>query len=375
MSRPLAVAAMALVVIACSRTPAPRIAFTGDGTPTAVEVHGLPAADLRALAAGGLAPPGWQRLFDVRVEGAPLPMLGHYAVEDGVVRFTPAYGFDAGRAFVATFDPAGIPHVSTTDAWRATPMVATVTVSRLAHDPSTVVRQVYPSGPVVPANMLRFYIEFSDPMGRGTALQHVRLEESSGSEVVDPFLPLDADLWSPDRTRFTLFFDPGRVKRDIKPNRDLGRALIPGRSYALVIDHAWFDGRETPLARPHRHGFEVGEPIERALDQSQWTIETPAVGTREPLTVRFPWALDYGLLHRALGVRRGGVDLPGAVGVDDGETRWTFQPETAWQAGEHRLIVLTVLEDPAGNRIGRPFEVTEATEQGPDRIELPFTPR
>jgi hypothetical protein len=302
-------------------------------------------------------------------------MQGRYTLHDGIVRFTPAYGFDPGRAFAATFDPARIPGAASDDHWRGTPIVATVSLSRVAHDPSTVVRQVYPSGPVVPANMLRFYIEFSDPMGRGTALEHIRLEEASGSEVVDPFLPLDADLWSPDRIRFTLFVDPGRVKRDIKPNRDLGRALIPGGSYALVIDEAWFDGREARLARAHRHLFQVGEPIERALDQSHWTIEPPRAGTRAPLAVRFPWALDYGLLQRALGVRREGVDLAGAVVVDQGETRWTFRPDADWQAGDYRLIVLTILEDPAGNRLGRAFEVTEAAEKGPERIELPFMVR
>jgi hypothetical protein len=372
MRRLPAAAAVALVVIACSRTPAPRVEFTGGDPPAAVEVHGLPGADLRELGALALSPSEWQHLFDVRVEGAPLPMQGRYTVADGVVRFTPAYGFDPGRTFAATFDPTRIPGAASVDGWRSTPLLATVTPSRVAHDPSTVVRQVYPSGPIVPANMLRFYFEFSDPMGRGTALEHIRLEESSGSQVVDPFLPLDADLWSPDRTRFTLFFDPGRVKRDIKPNRDLGRALIPGRSYALVIDGAWFDGREAPLARPHRHVFQVGEPIERAIDHAQWSVEPPRAGTRDALVVRFPWALDYGLLHRALGVRRDGADLAGAVVVDEAETRWTFRPDADWQAGDYRLIVLTILEDPAGNRLGRAFEVTQAAGKGPDQIELPF---
>jgi len=375
MRRLPAVAAMALVVIACSRTPVPRVEFTGGDHPAVVEVHGLPRADIRELGAVALSPSEWQQLLDVRVEGAPLPMQGRYVVDDGLVRFTPAYGFDPGRAFVATFDPTRLPGAASADGWRSTPIVATVTLSRVAHDPSTVVGQVYPSGPVVPANMLRFYIEFSDQMGRGTALEHIRLVETSGSEVVDPFLPLDADLWSPDRTRFTLFFDPGRVKRDIKPNRDLGRALVPGGSYTLVIDEAWFDGREAPLARPHRYVFQVGEPIERPLDQSQWTIEPPRVGTRDALVVRFPWAVDYGLLQRALGVRRGDVNVPGAVVIDEGETRWTFRPDAAWQAGDHRLIVLTILEDPAGNRIGRAFEVTEAAAKGPDKIELPFMVR
>jgi hypothetical protein len=127
--------------------------------------------------------------------------------------------------------------------------------------------------------------------------------------------------------------------------------------------------------RPHRHTFTVGEPVERALDQSQWTMERPKAGTREPLVVRFPWALDYGLLGRALGVRRGPDEVTGAIEIDEGETRWTFRPDADWQAEDHRLIVLTILEDPAGNRLDRAFEVSEAAEKGPETIELPFRPR
>ena len=41
----------------------------------------------------------------------------------------------------------------------------------------------------------------------------------------------------------------------------------------------------------------------------------------------------------------------------DGERRWLFTPKTAWQSGEYKLVAQTLLEDLAGNGIGRPFEV------------------
>ena len=90
------------------------------------------------------------------------------------------------------------------------------------------VRQIYPSGADVPANLLRVYVEFSGPMGRDNALKHIRLLDESGSEVIAPFLPVEAELWTADRTRFTLLFDPGRVKRGIKPNLDHGTRACRG---------------------------------------------------------------------------------------------------------------------------------------------------
>ena len=71
----------------------------------------------------------------------------------------------------------------------------------------------------------------------------------------------------------------------------------------------------------------------------------------------FPRPLDYGLLHRALTVSLRGTRVAGEVRLDAGETRWLFIPHERWQAGEYRLLVSSILEDVAGNRIGRPFEV------------------
>ena len=51
-----------------------------------------------------------------------------------------------------------------------------------------------------------------------------------------PFLELDEELWSPDGTRFTLIFDPGRIKRGLKPREEVGPVLEAGKSYSLVID-------------------------------------------------------------------------------------------------------------------------------------------
>ena len=376
-------AAAALLVGACGGAPSLSIVPVGTPRPTSIEVRGLPSSDLRALSRANLSEREWQDILTVTVGFGPgqpppdpanrLPMAGDYRVDGPVVRFTPMFGFDSGRGFGVSFDPAKIPGADSADAWRRTRLSQIIGISPEAKTATTTVKQVYPSGAELPANMLRFYIEFSAPMGRGEALPHIRLVDDAGKDVVDPFLPVEAEFWSSDRTRFTLFFDPGRVKRGIKPNRDMGRALVPGRKYALVIDENWRDGREQPLASGHRHEFTVSPAIEKALNQKDWTITTPRIGSRDPVTVTFPWALDHGLLQRSLGVMRGPADLPGEIAVSDAETRWTFTPRDPWTSGDYSVIALTLLEDPAGNRLGRAFEVTVPTTDAHPSVRVPFT--
>jgi hypothetical protein len=73
------------------------------------------------------------------------------------------------------------------------------------------------------------------------------------------------------------------------------------------------------------------------------------------------------LLMRALGVTLDGQPVDGGIAVESGETRWTFRPTAPWRAGAYSLLALDILEDPAGNQIGRAFEVSNAgaVDKGP----------
>jgi hypothetical protein len=44
------------------------------------------------------------------------------------------------------------------------------------------------------------------------------------------------ELWNPEMTRFTLFFEPGRIKQGLVSRQELGPSLTSGRTYTLVID-------------------------------------------------------------------------------------------------------------------------------------------
>ena len=176
-----------------------------------------------------------------------------------------------------------------------------------------------------------------------------------------------------------MFFDPGRVKDGILPNQQMGRALEAGRTYTLVLTQEWRDGEGRPLVEEYRHTMRVGAARTQGLDPASWRVAAPRAGSREPLVVTFPASLDRGLLMRALAVREADVDVAGDVRIEAGETRWVFTPGEPWHAGRYRLVALSILEDPAGNQVGRAFEVDnfDTVDKGPDAqtVAIPFVVR
>jgi hypothetical protein len=148
---------------------------------------------------------------------------------------------------------------------------------------------------------------------------------------------------------------------------ELGRALHAGRTYSIVVSAAWPDAQGRPLASDFRYQFKAATAEEQPVTPADWKITDPASGTRDALIVTFPWSLDRGLLQRAVGVT--GADqkpMDGAIAIDEGERTWRFTPAAPWRAGEHRLVVLPILEDPAGNRVGRAFEIEMFQKPAPD---------
>ena len=354
--------------------PRVRLVTSPSGQRT-IDVAGLPVADLEHLERAAPSRDAWQAILRVHVAQADPaaaelpPVLGNYAVHAGALRFTPRFPFDAGQRYEVVFDPSSLPSARGRSAPTPSRTLRTMVEAPAPdREPSTRVVAVYPTGPDLPENHLRLYVVFSAPMGFGSGNPHVRLLDERGEPVADAFLPLDVDLWNADRTRYTVLYDPGRVKLGIRPNAELGRPLSADRRYTLAIEAAWRDAAGQPLVAPFRREFRVGPPRQRALDPAAWRLDLPASGTRDPLAVRFPAPLDYGLLQSALRVTTGaGRPLAGAIRVEQGETRWAFAPHAAWRPGEYRLVAAATLEDVAGNRIGRPFEVDAAEGSGSER--------
>src|SRR5437762_8966838 len=99
-------------------------------------------------------------------------------------------------------------------------------------------------------------------MRRGHIYEHIRLLDHAGKDVELPFLEINEELWNPDMTRLTLFIDPGRIKRGVKPLEEVGPALENGKRFTLSIDSAWQDAQGQPLKAGFQKTFRVG-PTDR----------------------------------------------------------------------------------------------------------------
>ena len=348
----------------------------GSAVPARIELVGLSDDEVSALRSRGLDQAMWASLLRVSVADqtdATLPAVaGHYAIAGDRVTFTPLYPFDPGRAYRVRVDPSKLGPPRSTEI-----LSSIVKLAAAATKPAAEVAAIYPSISVVPENLLRMYVEFSAPMGSRKAAEFVRLlDRTSGSDTVvdEAFLPVEADFWSPDHKRYTLFLDPGRVKRGILPNRERGRPLRAGHAYALAISAEWPDENGQPLKTAFRHEFTAGPAVASGIDASAWRVTPPAPGSSDRLVVEFDRALDHAVAARALGVERDGITVDGTATVEPGDTRWVFVPRAAWAPGVYRLTVLPFLEDPQGNQVGRAFEVVVDTprEPNPEPYRIPF---
>lgn len=338
-----------------------------------VSASGLDREQLRAVAAsperaGALLKVVTRNASELPIEVQPA-VIGRYEIdaEKGQLTFQPRFPWEPGVRYMAVVrqpDGASLRKEFGLPAIDPGP-------------PTTSVTRVSPGRDVLPENLLRFYIEFSAPMGRGEAYEHVHLLDERGRALDLPFLELGEELWDPRGTRFTLLFDPGRIKTGVKPREDLGPVLIAGKSYTLVVDAGWHDAAGRPLTSEFRKTFRVTSPDMTSPDPKAWSLNHPADMTRAPLVVRFPEPLDRAMLGRVVVVAdAAGKAVPGVVAIGEQENSWSFVPELPWRAGTYQLLVDRALEDNAGNSVARPFEVDvfERIERRstPETIAIPF---
>ena len=237
--------------------------------------------------------------------------------------------------------------------------------------PSTIVLNVFPSADVLPENQLKFYVQFSAPMSRGRAYEHVRIRDAAGRVIELPFLELEEELWDPTMTRLTLLIDPGRIKRGVKPLVDVGPVFEAGKAYALTIGEACRDAEDRPLRVGFEKKFQVGPADRTGPDPTRWKITAPSAGERAPLVVAFGKSLDHALATRMIRVvQSDGTELDGEVTLGPREETWRFVPDQPWRGGIHRLVVLSKIEDLAGNNVGKAFDV-DVFEDVHRHIETP----
>ncbi len=147
-------------------------------------------------------------------------MLGEYNLQDEMILFKPLVPLSQGLSYEVYFDKKLIGNIKV-------PFANASNAPRLL--------MVYPTPDTLPENLLKMYVQFSGPMREGESQKHISLVDHNNDTLQGVFLDLQPELWNNERTVLTIWFDPGRIKRGLIPNRQLGNPLKKGERYRLAI--------------------------------------------------------------------------------------------------------------------------------------------
>ncbi|MEM7475864.1 MAG: hypothetical protein AAF483_12805 [Planctomycetota bacterium] len=279
----------------------------------------------------------------------PLPMFGSYTVSKQGLVFVPRFPLDAKLKYRVHFSD------SFESLYKGPDLLFSLAETNVT--PSAKVSATYPSADLLPENLLKFYIHFTEPMKRGEAYENIRLYE--GEQLVeDAFLELGEELWDVDQQRFTLFIHPGRIKQGVKPNQDKGPAIQNGKQYTLKVDSKWSSAKGLPMKEAFSRTFRVDKADYEQPNVQQWKVDTPKAGTKDSIVLHMSEPMDHAMLQRVIQVcNKKGEAIAGRIQLAKQESEWTFHPDLPWPKGTFRIIVAANLEDRSGNSIARPFEV------------------
>jgi hypothetical protein len=230
----------------------------------------------------------------------------------------------------------------------------------LAEGPVPKVARVFPSGPEVPANLLRISIELSAPVG-GPLLPRVSLTRADGETVTEPFL--EQELWSPDGRILTILLHPGRVKSGLNARDEIGPILSAGEDVVISLD-----GREMQRWR-------VVAPDGKGPSAAAWILSEVHAGSMRALVVTLDEPIDARAANHLAVRDRQGRRVKGRVQLTNGEKTWIFSPREPWRSGRHELVIRGTLEDPSGNRLGHTFEsFGDSSHVSPPDVVIAFVP-
>jgi len=275
-------------------------------------------------------------------EGTPLAMLGNYKVDANEIIFEPLVPFTRGLRYEVLVDN----HI-----------LKEITIPLMDSGEAPVLVVIYPTQDTVPENLLKIYLQFSKPMREGESVHYLTLLRNDRDTVPEVFLNLQPELWNDDRTMLTVWLDPGRIKRGLQPNRQLGAPLKKGEHYTLVVSDQWKDIQGAALPKSYYKKFSTTTRDSLSPDPRTWTIYPPTSHTNV-LSIDLKSSLDYSLLNSTLHV----VDMKektvvGQWQISNEEKNLSFTPNEPWKNGNFRLQIETRLEDLVGNNLNRPFDV------------------
>jgi len=236
----------------------------------------------------------------------------------------------------------------------------------------TTITHVFPTLDTLPENTLKMYLHFSAPMSDVNAYEFIVLKDENGEKIEVPFLELTPLLWNHDRTRLTIWFDPGRVKRELLRNQKLGAPLEEGKNYTLHISKNWKDANGYLLADNFTKKIHITAADRIAPNTNNWSATLPKSNSKDPLVINLGESMDHALLQKSLTVLdENGDIIEGKSHLRHHDMEWVFTPTLPWKQAKYRIQINSKLEDLAGNNFNRLFD-TNLENKEDSKKELPY---
>jgi hypothetical protein len=314
------------------------------------------------------SPKDWESVFPItlreNVDG--IVVNGQYEIFTDAIAFSPRFPFVPGERYEAKFFADQLAH-NTNEVYLPVMNPAQLRIEFTAgsdiHVIPSAVTAVYPTSDSIPENILKFHVQFSQPMVVGEAYTRIKLVDAAGKEVEKPFLIVDEELWDADMKVLTLLFDPGRIKRGLRPNIEMKTALQAGKRYALVIEKGWRDINGKLTDATYIKNFICINADRISPDVSSYGIMVPE-GPKGSLIVLLREPLDYILLSNSLRITdsQGNV-LDGSLQPRNHETVVEFVPKHPWLETQYTIHFNPLTEDLAGNNLNRLFDEDLTSKQ------------
>jgi hypothetical protein len=298
------------------------------------------------------------------------PIAGTWHMSGDNLVFTPHFPFSPGETYHALFNARAFnTYVHGENAWTSEEFKLTFSLPQSEFQ-VTSIDAVYPESEVVPENLLRMYIYFSSPMMPGEAYDHIKLLRADGSIVEKAFLIVDQELWDAQRKRFTLLLDPGRIKRTLKANLDLGVPLKEGGKYQLLIDSTWRDANGNHLKSGYRREFIVDEPQRTKISVAAVKVAPPVANSRDKVVISFDRPMDRVLMTKYVYITHSSTGDINGLGEMIDDFTWTFTPDHGWAGGEYEVKISPWVEDVCGNNFNNAFDLDLEKEKRVNSAEL-----
>ncbi|REG85650.1 hypothetical protein [Marinomonas pollencensis] len=270
------------------------------------------------------------------------PIAGHYYHDETRAYFKPYFEFVKGQSYV----------VKTKEITPAQKLKTHLNEFMLtAATPKAVkVMKIQPNSALIPENTLRFYLYFTQPMKPNVAFNYIKLVNAEGVEDNAAFMKFKQELWSADRKRLTLLMDPGRIKRGVETNLELGPALEAGKAYKIIVKAGWPTANGNQTLAGFSHSYQINNALRTLPDVNKWKITPPKIGSLQPLRIQFDRLFDYQLLQSEISLfSSDGNEISGKISNDEEHQIWQFTPKKQWRNKHIVLSVNAKLEDVAGN--------------------------